>query len=64
MSTGLLKKSSAKNPKKLKVSHNVSLLSALPWIGPALVLIILVVISPGKKGKNFWANDLSNKLLS
>ncbi len=46
MSTGLLKKSAAKNPKKLKVSHNVSLLSALPWIGPALVLIILVVIWP------------------
>jgi ABC-type sugar transport system permease subunit len=32
--------------KKLKVSHNVSFLSALPWIGPALFLIILVVIWP------------------
>jgi ABC-type sugar transport system permease subunit len=32
--------------KKLKVSHNVSFLSALPWIGPALFLIILGVIWP------------------
>lgn len=46
MSIGLLKNSAAKNPKKLKVSHNVSLLSALPWIGPALLLILLVVIWP------------------
>ena len=46
MSTGLLKNSAAKRPKKLKVSHNVSFLSALPWIGPALVLILLVVIWP------------------
>lgn len=46
MSTGLLKNSAAKRPKKLKVSHNVSLLSALPWIGPALILILLVVIWP------------------
>ena len=46
MSTGLLKNSSAKKPKKLKVSHNVSFLSALPWIGPALILILLVVIWP------------------
>ena len=46
MSTGLLKNSAAKTPKKLKVSHNVSFLSALPWIGPALILILLVVIWP------------------
>lgn len=46
MSTGLLKNSAAKRPKKLKVSHDVSFLSALPWIGPALVLILLVVIWP------------------
>lgn len=46
MSIGLLKNSAAKRPKKLKVSHNVSLLSALPWIGPALILILLVVIWP------------------
>ena len=46
MSTGLLKNSAAKKPKKLKVSHNVSFLSALPWIGPALILILLVVIWP------------------
>ena len=46
MSTGLLKNSAAKRPKKLKVSHNVSFLSALPWIGPALLLILLVVIWP------------------
>jgi ABC-type sugar transport system permease subunit len=41
-----LKSIAAKRPKKLKVSHNVSLLSALPWIGPALLLILLVVIWP------------------
>ena len=46
MSIGLLKNSAAKRPKKLKVSHNVSFLSALPWIGPALILILLVVIWP------------------
>lgn len=46
MSTGLLKNSAAKTPKKLKVSHSVSFLSALPWIGPALILILLVVIWP------------------
>lgn len=46
MSTRLLKNSAAKTPKKLKVSHNVSFLSALPWIGPALILILLVVIWP------------------
>lgn len=46
MSTGLLKNSATKQPKKLKVSHNVSFVSSLPWIGPALVLILLVVIWP------------------
>lgn len=46
MSIGLLKNSRSNRPKKLKVSHNVSLLSALPWIGPALLLILLVVIWP------------------
>lgn len=42
----MLKNSAAKRPKKHKVSHNVSFLSALPWIGPALLLILLVVIWP------------------
>ena len=42
----MLKNSAAKRPKKLKVSHNVTFLSALPWIGPALLLILLVVIWP------------------
>ena len=42
----MLKNSAAKRPKKLKVSHNVSFFSALPWIGPALILILLVVIWP------------------
>lgn len=46
MSNELLKNSAANRPKKLKVSHNVSLSSALPWIGPALILILLVVIWP------------------
>ena len=46
MSTGLLKNSAARQPKKLKASHNVSFVSSLPWIGPALVLILLVVIWP------------------
>jgi ABC-type sugar transport system permease subunit len=46
LSIGLLKNSAAKRPKKLKVSHNVSFLSARPWIGPALLLILLVVIWP------------------
>ena len=46
MSTGLLKNSAAKQPKKHKASHNVSFVSSLPWIGPALVLILLVVIWP------------------
>jgi ABC-type sugar transport system permease subunit len=35
-----------KRTKKLKVSHNVSFVSSLPWIGPALFLILLVVIWP------------------
>jgi ABC-type sugar transport system permease subunit len=46
LSTGLLKSSAAKQPKKHKASHNVSFVSSLPWIGPALVLILLVVIWP------------------
>jgi ABC-type sugar transport system permease subunit len=46
LSTGLLKNSAARQPKKLKTSHNVSFVSSLPWIGPALVLIVLVVIWP------------------
>jgi ABC-type sugar transport system permease subunit len=41
-----LSASKLKRTKKLKVSHNVSFLSALPWIGPALFLILLVVIWP------------------
>jgi ABC-type sugar transport system permease subunit len=46
LSTGLLKNSAAKQPKKHKASHNVSFVSSLPWIGPALALILLVVIWP------------------
>ena len=46
MSSSLLEKSNTTKAKKLKVSHDVSLVSALPWIGPALVLISLVVIWP------------------
>ena len=46
MATATLSASKLKRTKKLKVSHNVSFLSALPWIGPALFLIILVVIWP------------------
>ena len=46
MATATLSASKSKRTKKLKVSHNVSFLSALPWIGPALFLIILVVIWP------------------
>ncbi|KGA06976.1 MAG: hypothetical protein GM48_4425, partial [actinobacterium acIB-AMD-7] len=42
----MLEKSNTTKAKKLKVSHDVSLVSALPWIGPALVLISLVVIWP------------------
>ncbi len=46
MATASLSASKLKRTKKLKVSHNVSFLSALPWIGPALFLILLVVIWP------------------
>ena len=46
MATATLSASKLKRTKKLKVSHNVSFLSSLPWIGPALFLIILVVIWP------------------
>ena len=46
LATATLSASKSKRTKKLKVSHNVSFLSALPWIGPALFLIILVVIWP------------------
>ena len=46
MATATLSETKSKRTKKLKVSHNVSFLSALPWIGPALFLIILVVIWP------------------
>jgi len=46
LSSSLLEKSNTTKAKKLKVSHDVSLVSALPWIGPALVLISLVVIWP------------------
>ncbi len=46
MATATLSASKLKRTKKLKVSHNVSFLSSLPWIGPALFLIVLVVIWP------------------
>lgn len=46
MATATLSASKLKRTKKLKVSHNVSFVSSLPWIGPALFLIILVVIWP------------------
>lgn len=46
MSSSLLEKSNTTKAKKLKVSHDVSLVTALPWIGPALILISLVVIWP------------------
>ena len=46
MTSSLLEKSNTTKAKKLKVSHDVSFVSALPWIGPALVLISLVVIWP------------------
>lgn len=42
----MLEKSNTTKAKKLKVSHDVSLVTALPWIGPALILISLVVIWP------------------
>ncbi len=46
MATATLSESKLKRTKKLKVSHNVSFVSSLPWIGPALFLILLVVIWP------------------
>jgi ABC-type sugar transport system permease subunit len=46
LATAILSDSKSKGIKKLKVSHNVTFLSSLPWIGPALFLIILVVIWP------------------
>jgi multiple sugar transport system permease protein len=46
LATATLSETKSGRTKKLKVSHNVSFLSALPWIGPALFLIILVVIWP------------------
>ncbi len=46
MATATLSESKSKRTKKLKVSHNVSAASSLPWIGPALFLILLVVIWP------------------
>ena len=46
MATATLSETKSGRTKKLKVSHKVSFLSALPWIGPALFLIILVVIWP------------------
>ena len=42
----MLEKRNTTKAKKLKVRHDVSLVSALPWIGPALILISLVVIWP------------------
>lgn len=46
MATATISESKSKRTKKLKISHNVSFLSSLPWIGPALLLIVLVVIWP------------------
>jgi len=46
LATATLSETKSGRTKKLKVSHNVSFLSALPWIGPALFFIILVVIWP------------------
>jgi len=46
LSKRLLTKSSATKGKKQVATHDVSLVSALPWIGPALILIVLVVIWP------------------
>jgi len=46
LATATLSETKSGRTKKLKVSHNVSFLSALPWVGPALFLIILVVIWP------------------
>ena len=46
MATATLSETKPKRSKKSQLSQNVSFLSALPWIGPALFLIILVVIWP------------------
>jgi len=46
LSSKLLIKSEATKRKKSVATHDVSLVSALPWIGPALLLIVLVVIWP------------------
>ncbi len=46
MAIATLSAAKLKRTKKLKVSHNVSFVSSLPWIGPALFLILLVVIWP------------------
>jgi ABC-type sugar transport system permease subunit len=46
LATATLSETKPKRSKKSQVSQNVSFLSALPWIGPALFLIIMVVIWP------------------
>ena len=46
MATATLSETKLKRTKKSQVSQNVTFLSALPWIGPALFLIIMVVIWP------------------
>ena len=46
MATATLSETKSKRTKKSQVSQNVTFLSALPWIGPALFLIIMVVIWP------------------
>lgn len=46
MATATLSETKPKRSKKSQVSQNVSFVSALPWIGPALFLIIMVVIWP------------------
>ena len=60
MATATLSASKSKRTKKLKVSHNVSFLSALPWIGPALFLIVLVVIWPVVILGKTSVTDISN----
>jgi ABC-type sugar transport system permease subunit len=46
LATATLSETKLKRTKKSQVSQNVTFLSALPWIGPALFLIIMVVIWP------------------
>jgi ABC-type sugar transport system permease subunit len=46
LATATLSETKPKRSKKSQVSQNVSFVSALPWIGPALFLIIMVVIWP------------------